>query len=73
MTRKQIVHLLKKYNLMQDLYELDKSYRNIGLTNKNALDSLVTISNITKYPVRSVIGVVTTHKKMKEYMREIKE
>lgn len=75
LTKKQIILLAKKYNLMPILYDLDKMMTGEDIKYINgAVELLQRISDKDKCikPTNKVIEVLKLHKRMRDYIKENK-
>lgn len=69
LTRKQIVLLAKKYNLMPVLYDFDRMLSAPKL--KFTKGGISYLQKECAHPVKQVLEVLRIHKRLKEYAKEI--
>jgi len=71
MTRKQIIRLVKKYQLMPELYLFDEWIRRYSKNSKDAISYIERCTNNSKRPINFVIGTLTLLKDTVEYSKNI--
>lgn len=69
MTRKQIIRLVKKYQLMPELYLFDEWIRRYSKNSKDAISYMERYTNNNKRPINFVIGTLTLMKDTVEYSK----
>jgi hypothetical protein len=70
MTRKQIIRLVKKYQLMPELYIFDEWVRRYSRGSKDAISYMEQYTNNNKRPINFVIGTLTLLKDTVEYSKK---
>ena len=69
MTRKQIIRLVKKYQLMPELYLFDEWIRRYSRDSKDAISYMERYTKNSKRPINFVIGTLTLLKDTVEYSK----